>query len=377
MAPPSLAAVDSRRCCACTGLPGDAAGAICAVVASTLASVPKAQAGVSLLTLALLTAGWLMVAGELRVTFLGRVFPEPARVGVLAGTGVTVAVIQSAELALTGPGSLVIGVGSIAVLLMLRRLGLRASAPWLLLVLATAASAAVDLERCGVRVVGSPSVVLASAPLSGPLEGRTLVLLTAAAFSIALLASARPLAAAEPCSSPVPSGVRAEVGRAATLGGALLVLALALSNVVGQLPLATLSATLVVVSLGWIDARRLRELRHASPRDLRIALAAAFGVTIFGLLWGGAIGVAAALGEMLRHARTTREVSSSGANAPPHRGWKARSLPPGEGRRADRQRRGAYRWARATWLPRRRGARRGGASRDEAAAARERSRPSR
>jgi MFS superfamily sulfate permease-like transporter len=367
--------VDTHRCCACRGLRSDAAGAICAVVGATLAAVPKAQAEASLLTLAFMTAGWLMVAGALRVTFLQRLFPEPARVGVLTGSGVAVAVTQSAELALTGPRSLAMGVGSIVLLLMLRRLGLRASAVLLLLELTTAASAALDLERRGIRVLGSSSVALAATPRFAPLEGRTLVLLTTAGLSIAVLASACPLAAAEPCTSSVASGERAKMRLAAVLAGALLALALALSNVLGQLPLAAISAVLVVVSLGWIDARRLSELRQRSPRHFRIALAAAFGVTIFGLPWGGTIGVVAALGDMFCHAMT-REVSSSGADEQQRRGSVARSLPVGEGRRAYRRRRGAYRWARATWLPHRRRARRSGASRDEAAAAGNRSRPS-
>jgi sulfate permease, SulP family len=352
MAPPSCAAVDTNRCCAWTGLRSDArsAGAICAVVGATLAAVPNAQAGASLLTLAVLTAAWLMVAGTLRYTFLQRLFPEPARVGFLAGTGVTVAVTESAELALTGLGSLVIGVGSIALLLMLRRLGLRASAPLLLLALAMAASAAFDLERRGLRVVGSTSVVLGSTPFSVQLEGRTLVQLTAVALSIAVLASARPLAA-EPCTSHAPSSGRAGVRRAAALAGALSILALALSNLLGQLPLATISAILVVVSLGWIDARRLSQLRQGSPRDFRIALAAAFGVTIFGPRWGVAIGVAAALVETFRHAMLTREASSSVANEQQHRGLTARTLLVSEGRREYRRRRGECRSARATWRP--------------------------
>lgn len=141
MAPPSRAALDTNRCCAWTGLRSDiaSAGAICAVIGATLAAVPKAQTGASLLMLALLTAGGLMVAGALHGTLLRRLFPEPARVGFLAGTGVTVAVTQSAELALTGQVSLAFGVGSIALLLLLLRLGLRASAALLLLALTTAA----------------------------------------------------------------------------------------------------------------------------------------------------------------------------------------------------------------------------------------------
>jgi MFS superfamily sulfate permease-like transporter len=316
MAPPSRAATDTNRCCAWTGLRSDtgSAGAICAVVGATLAAVPEAQTGASLLTLALLTAGGLMVAGALRVTLLQRLFPEPARVGFLAGTGVTVAVTQSAELALAGQGSLALGVGSIALLLMLRCLGLRASAALLLLALTMAASAAFDLERRGVRVLGSTSLAL-SAPFSAQFEGRTWVLLTVAALSIAVLASARPLTAAEPCTSHPAIGVHPGVRRADAWAGVLSILTLALSNVLAQLPLATISAILIVVSLGGIDVRRLSQLRQASPRDFRIALAAAFGVTIFGLCWGVAIGVAAALGDMFRHPMPP-EVSSSVANEP-------------------------------------------------------------
>jgi sulfate permease, SulP family len=375
MAPPSRAAVDTNRCCAWTGLRSDtgSAGAICAVVGATLTAVPKAQTGASLLMLALLTAGGLMVAGALPVTLLQRLFPEPARVGFLAGTGVTVAVTQSAELALTGRGSLAIGAASIALLLMLQRLGLRASAALLLLALTTAASAAFALERRGVRVLGSTSLAL-SAPFAAQLEGRTWVLLTAAALSIAVLASTRP-PAAESCTSRTAIGVRAGARPADAWAGALSILMLALSNAIGRLPLATISAILIVVSLGGIDARRLSELRQVSARDFRIALAAAFGVTIFGLCWGVAIGVAAALGEMFRHAMT-HEVSSSVANEPPHRGLMARALPVSEGSAARPLRRGGYRWARAAWLPRRRGARRSGAARDEAAPG-NRSRPSR
>jgi hypothetical protein len=187
----------------------------------------------------------------------------------------------------------------------------------LVMALATAASTAFELERRGVPVVGSSSVGLASAPLSALLEGRTLGLLTVGALSIAVLASTRPLAAAEPCTSHTASGMPARAGprRLAALAGALTLLSLALSNALGQLPLATISAILIVVSLGGIDVRRLSELRQASPRDFRIALAAAFGVTIFGLCWGVAIGVAAALGDMFRHPMPP-EVSSSVANEP-------------------------------------------------------------
>jgi MFS superfamily sulfate permease-like transporter len=163
-------------------------------------------------------------------------------------------------------------------------------------------------------------------------------------------------------------------GRGVRVVGVVSFLSLALSNVLGRLPLATISAILVVVALGWIDARRLSELRQASGRDFRLALVAAFGVTIFGLRWGAAIGVVTALGETLRRAMTARREVGLGGE---HRRFEARALPAGDGILVYRWRRRGYRWVRVAWPPRRRAARRSGAVRDEAEGAGNRARPGR
>lgn len=387
MAPASRAAVETNRWCGWSGVPSHIGAAVSlwasycwqAIVFARLARVSPMGAVAasdgacpSFATLALLTAGFLTIAGASRAAFLQRLFPEPVRVGFLAGAGITVAVAESADLALSGPGSLAVGAGSIALLLGLRRLGLGLSAPLPALALALVASAALDLERRGVRVVGSDSVALASAPLSALLDGRTLLPLMAAALSITVLASAAPVSPAKPCASPGARWAAAGVG-------VVSILSLALSNALDPLPLATVSAILVVVGLGWIDARRLSELRQASPREFRMALVAAFGVTIFGLRWGVAIGVSTALSAALRHALTTRlEVLTRRASESNERRFDAPSLPAGDGLLMYRRRRRGHRWVRVPWPPRRRGPRRSGAARDDAAdGAGSRSRPAR
>jgi MFS superfamily sulfate permease-like transporter len=387
MAPASRAAVETNRWCDWIGVPSQVGAAVSlwalycwqAIVFARLARVSpmgavgaSGRACLSFVALSLLTAGLLTIAGASRATFLQRLFPEPVRVGFLAGGGITVAVAESADLALNGPGPLAVGAGSIALLLGLRRLGLGASAPLPVLALALAASAAFDLERRGVGVVGGDSVALTPAALTVLLDGRTLLPLMAAALSITVLASAPPSSAAEPRASP---GAR----RAAAGAGVVSILSLALSNALGPLPLATVSAILVVVGIGWIDARRLSELRQASPRDFRMALVAAFGVTLFGLRWGVAIGVATALSGTLRHAMTTRlEALTLSASERSERRFDAPSLPAGHGVLMYRQRRRGYRWVRVPWPPRRRGPRRSGAARDDAAdGAGSRSRPAR
>lgn len=288
------------------------AGAIGAMIGATAAAVPRGQAAAALVLLAVLTSGLVLVAAALRLRLPARLFPEPVRVGFLAGTGITVAVAQSAELLLNGPGSLAVGAASLALMLALRRLGLRASSAAVVLALAAVSSALFDLERLGARGIGSTLAAFIPAPLSGLWHGHTLATLLVSALSVAVLARLH---------CPSAGGVRPEAWRPAALA---LVLSLVLSDVLHRLPLATISALVVVVSLGWIDAGRLSELRQRSPRGFRMALVAAFGVTLLGPRWGVAIGVATALGEALRRARTARRERRHGRRRRAHRAVGAR-----------------------------------------------------
>jgi MFS superfamily sulfate permease-like transporter len=95
------------------------AGGICAIVGASVASVPPERLAESLAALTVMTAGFLFIAGLLRVSFLQRLFPTPVFVGYLAGTGLTILVGQIRELTAAGMLALAVGVAAIAAVLAL------------------------------------------------------------------------------------------------------------------------------------------------------------------------------------------------------------------------------------------------------------------
>lgn len=338
-------------------------GALCAIIGAALSAVPEAQAAGSLAALALLTTGMLLLAAALRSTIFQRLFPEPVSVGFFAGTGITIIVAEGAGLVLNGPASLAVGVGSLALLLTLRRLGSTASVLLVVVALATAASDVFHLQRHGVRVIGEAATAFVPAGVAVLLDPRALGVLLPAAFGIAVLASARPLVAEGADLSPT-AGARTgpAARRLAAVAAAVSIVGVAHGEVLAPLPQATLSAILLVVCLGWVDARRLSELRRASPRDFRLALVAAFGVTILGPRWGLAVGVAAALGDALHQAHQAGFLSAVHTARAAAR---ADALPLDPGARSRRRER--HRWVRAPWSPRRRALRRSAGARDASA----------
>jgi sulfate permease, SulP family len=340
--------------------------AVCALIGATMAGVPREQLPQSLAALAVMVAGFLLIAARFELTLVQRLLPEPVLVGYLAGTALTVLVAQVVELASNGAMSLGVGLASLVLVLTLPRLGRNIPAAFAVIAFGTATSALVGLEGQGVRVLGSDVGRLGVPSLPTELDARALAALLVPAASIALFISIHARASIETfvrdgdpailprrvnfalaaanlvagmcggfaagCSTSraaCPSQTGTHGRRAALMAAAALVLVSpGLMSSLHQLPQATLSGVLVGTAIGLIDVRRLRELCELNTLDFRLALVAAFAVAAVGPSWGVPIGIAAALFETLRRAACPdRQVLASGPDERHCRAFNPSRLP--------------------------------------------------
>ena len=292
-----------------------------------------------------LIVGLLCLAGALlRLGFLGDLLSHPLLVGYMAGVAILMMVSQLSNLtgipidggsvidglvafmtnltSIHGP-TFVLGVGVIAFLLVAHRL-----VPWLPgpLVAVVGSSLLVSmfgLAGRGVELVGPipsglpplgvPAIgpsdlgVLAAAAVGVALVAYTDDLLTARAFAarhgdtidanaeLAALGTAE-LGAGLSSGMPIgSSGSRSAIvesvsGRSQLAGvvavACVIVVLLALGGALELIPTAALAGLVVYAGLRLIDAPAFRRLARFRPSELALALAAASGVLVFGVLIG-------------------------------------------------------------------------------------------
>jgi high affinity sulfate transporter 1 len=292
-----------------------------------------------------LVVGVICLAGAvLRLGFLGDLLSHPLLVGYLAGVAVLMILSQLSNLtgipvhgetalddvadiltnvdAVHGP-TLALGVGVVAFLPVASRFLPWLPAPLVAVITTTLLVAFLDLDARGVQLVGpipsglppfgipgiGPSDLgpLAAAAVGVALVAYTDDLLTARAFAArhgdavdpnAELAALGAAALSAGVSSGMPVGssgsrsaILESVGGRSQVAGlvaviCVVVVLLALGGLLARIPTAALAGLVVYAALRLIDVAGFRRLARFRPSELALALAAAAGVLVFGVLVG-------------------------------------------------------------------------------------------
>jgi sulfate permease, SulP family len=292
--------------------------------------------------LALLVGGFLMVAGLLRLGFVANFISDPVLTGFKAGVGLVIALDQVPKLLgmriesglflhkllsivqhlpETSRATLILAVGTLAILLGIKRFLPQVPAPLVAVVLGIAAAGFLGLQQVGVALTGpiparipspaSPDLSLLGTLWPGAL-GMALMSFTesvAAGRAFARHDDPRPtpnrellaLAAANVAGSffqgfPAGGGtsqtaVNARAG-ARTQVSALVTVAMVvatlsfLSPLISLLPQATLAAVVVVTTLPLLSTTDFRAILQVRRTEFLWALAAGAGVVVLGTLQG-------------------------------------------------------------------------------------------
>jgi SulP family sulfate permease len=322
--------------------------------------------------LAILVGLVCVIAGLLRLGFLGDLLSQPILVGYMAGVALIMVLSQlgrltGIEVAAEGLiqglveiagrldevhlATLAVGLGVVIFLLLVAWLRPGVPGPLIAVVGATVVVALLGLEDAGVEVVGDipaglppvglPAIDLRDVPLLAAsavgvaVVAYTDVILTGRAFAdrrgYAIDANAELLAlggsniaagltAGMPVSS---SGSRTAIGdsvggktqlAAIVAGLAVVVVLVALGGVLARFPNAALGGLVVYAGLRLIDVAGLRRLARFRPSELVLAIAAAIGVLVAGVLIG--ILIAIALSVMDLFARVARPAAAVLGRAP-------------------------------------------------------------
>lgn len=310
-------------------------------------------------TMALLVGGYALLAGVLRIGFIGELLSKPVLVGYMAGvavimivsqigkvTGVDVAgdtIVEDVQsfgttLVADGPHWPTLAIGaSVAVLLLILTPRLpRIPVPLIVMLAATLVVSIFDLESVGVQTVGAVSTdgfrlglpSLDTADLSLLLlpalgifiVGYTDNILTARAFAsrrgervhnnqeffgMGAANVGSSLVGGFPVSSSASRTVIAEASGGRTqlysiLTAGLVVLSLlAFSSVISAFPTAALGGVVVYAAIRLVDTEEFRRLWHFRRREFLIAIAATAGVLLFDILYGVLAAVAISVVELL------------------------------------------------------------------------------
>jgi high affinity sulfate transporter 1 len=340
--------------------PDSAVSPLVAAAVIPLAASSDGSGRIALAGLLAILVGAIMLAGGLtRFGFVTELLSMPVRLGYLMGIAVTVIVAQlpklfgfSVEAGNLIPGvrdfiagldktnatSLAIGVGSITLILGLRRAAPKAPGVFLVVVSATAFVAALGLAD-QVPVVGT---VPAGLPAFGvpDVSFEDVKTLIAAAVGIALVAFTdtsvlsrsyasrlrqevdqnRELAvlglaniatgffqgfpvSTSSSRTAVVEDVGAHSQFAGLTGAAVLALLLIVgTGLVHDLPLSSLAAIVIVAVFAFIDIEGARRLRQWRRSEFQLAMAAFAGVAVLGVLWGVGIAITLSLLNFIRRA---------------------------------------------------------------------------
>lgn len=335
-----------------------------AAALAPVAAVGSAAYLVAATTLTLLVGVLLLLMGLLRMGFVANFLSHPVISGFISGSALLIAVSQFkhllgvpadgltllqvlpalyAQLPELHLPTLLLGLGSLALLLLLRNLGrcgvaaalaLRARqlSALLLMLLAIALSAALQLETYGVRVVGTvasglPPLVLPSLELGLLRELLPAALLIALVGFVESVSIAQSLAMrkrqsispdlellgqgaaniAAACSGGMP--VAASFSRSALAlqsnvatplvgvfaAGLMLAAVLGLAPLLQHLPQAVLAASIMVAVLGLVDLSSIRRTWRYSRQEGAAQLATLLGVLLHGVEAGILLGVGLSL----------------------------------------------------------------------------------
>jgi sulfate permease, SulP family len=303
--------------------------------------------------LAILAGGLLLIAGLARAGFVADFFARPVMTGFVAGLALVIAVGQLSKLfGVEGGGtgffgklleligqlpdssliSFLIGVGALALILVLRRVAPKVPGMLIAVVLGVLLVKVLDLQDHGVAVVGAlpdglPSFTWPSFSLGDVSE------LLPDAFALALIAFAESIAGARQLAAKhkyevdadqelialgvgnIGAGlfqgfaVDASLSRSAVADSSgvksqlssillfcfLIVTMLFLLPLFHDLPEAVLGAIVIAAVSHLVDIKALRRLRRADRTDFVVAILCFAGVLVFGLLVGLAIAVGLSL----------------------------------------------------------------------------------
>lgn len=336
--------------------------ATAAILASGLSgTAPLASAQYVALagTVALLTAGFLLVARLLRLGFIADFLSQTVLVGFLTGVGFQVGIavmgemlgleIQSrrtvgqlAEVFRSLPHvhvpSLILSAAVVAGVLTLGRFAPRAPGPLIAVAGAIAASAAWDFAARGIAVIGPvagglphlglPEVSWNEIELLVPVAGSCFVMIVAQSAATARIYAARhhqlldenadlvALSAANAAAalsgafvvngSPTQtamvesSGGRSQLAHVATAAVVAVVLVF-LTHPLQYLPRCVLGAIVFIVAIRLIDMRGLQGIRRESPGEYALALTTAGVVVLAGVEQGIVLATVLSLLRIVRH----------------------------------------------------------------------------
>ena len=335
------------------------------VLAAVLATSGQDDPVAAAATLAIAVGGLCLGARLLRLGVLASFLSRPILVGFFAGVALSILVGQLGrmtgteieadgllrtllefvrEAGATHWPSLALALGMLAVLWGAERLRSPVPGPVLVVALAVALSAALDLEGRGVAVVGElpaglPALTapsLTALPLDRLLLGAGAVFLVSFGAGIVTARSfgdrggypvdpnreltgfgAANIAAGLVGAFPVTASdsrtaINALIGgktQIAQLVAALALLAtlLYLRDALAILPIPALAAILVVAALEIIDLGELRRLWRISRMELLFALIALVGAAGLGVLWGVLTAIAATLAYLLHNMMFPRD----------------------------------------------------------------------
>jgi SulP family sulfate permease len=355
------------------------------LTASVLVGVPPERVpGVAAL-LALMFGSIMVLAGLLRLGFLAEFISQPVLIGFKAGTGLFIASGQLGKLlGVSVPGgdffeqvagavarvpaahptTVVLGLGSIALLLALRRWLPHVPGPLVVVVLGIAAAQGLGLAAQGLAVIGPipPGLPIPALPDLADARGllwaalgialmssidsigaarafatreeprivanRELLAVGAAALGAGLLHGYPPDGGMSQTAVNRAAGARTQLAQLITAGMVLLTLTL-LTPLFESLPQASLGALVLVAVAGLVDVTAMRRIGLIRRRDLALSLVAAAGVLVVGILGGVLIAVVVSM-LVLLHETNTQPIELLGRE-PGTRRWRAlTTAQPGE-----------------------------------------------
>jgi SulP family sulfate permease len=293
-------------------------------------------------TLTVLTGVILMLASLLRLGFVANFISSPVLTGFKAGIGFVIILDQVPKLLgvhLTKEGffrdllnlaqlvpeasllTLAVAVATLIVLISIERFWPRLPAPLVAIGAGIAASWLFHLEGQGVAIVGlipqgfpsftMPDLLLVEQLLPGaigislmsftetiaagrafahtsdpPINANRELLATGAANLGGAMFGAMPAGGGTSQSAVVrAAGGQSQKASLVTAGAALATM-LFVAPLLGLMPLATLAAVVIVYSVGLIQPAEFRAIRKVRTMEFRWAVAAFFGVLVFGTLQG-------------------------------------------------------------------------------------------
>jgi SulP family sulfate permease len=341
-----------------------ATAAIMFAALSTLAT-PASPAYVGLAgAVALLTAGFLLVARLLRLGFLADFLSRTALVGFLSGVGVQVALTQlpdmlgirahgsllaqlatvATSLGHAAPATALLAVVAVVVILAVERLSSRLPITLIVVAVSTVCAGLLRLDEHGVAIVGAVPRGLPpfAVPRAGWSQVPGLAAIAASLFVVVLAQSAATarsfaqkhdegldenrdlvgLAVANlaagftgtfvvngsPTKTAVvdAAGQRTQLAQLVTAAVTIAVLLVA-TGLLHYLPTATLAAVVFVIGVHLVDVRHLRELWRLRRDELAVAAVTALVVVLIGVEPGIIVAVALSVLDFVRRAYRPRD----------------------------------------------------------------------